>query len=112
MINKKDIIAINQRFDKGNFDNESSLDYALSHLKHQISWTKQLAYIIRAILIDHVFEEGNKRTACAVLIAHVDLNSCKINEKKALDIIKRVVLKNITSISNIQEMIEDAIQKK
>lgn len=112
ILTKKDIIAVNQKFDMGHFDNESSLDYALSWFKHNISWTKQLAYLIRAILIDHVFEEGNKRTTCAVLMAYVELNNCRIEEKKAISIIKRVVLKNVKSIVVIQRMIEDAIEKK
>ncbi len=112
MITKKDIIAFNQKFDKGYFENESSLDFALSHFKQDISWAKKLAYLIRAILVDHVFEEGNKRTACAVLLYYVDEKEYKIEEKTAISIIKRIVLKNIISINNIKRMIEDGITKK
>lgn len=107
-----DIIAVNQRFANGYFENESSLEYALSQFKHNIAWTKQLAYLIRAILIDHVFEEGNKRTACALLLIYPDLNYYKIDKKLAVNIIKRITLKNIKNISNIQRMIEDGITKK
>lgn len=112
ILTKKNIIAINQRFADGYFENESSLDYALSQFKHHIAWTKQLAYLIRAILIDHVFEEGNKRTACALLLIYSDLNYYKIDKKIAVNIIKRIVLKNIKSILSIQRMIEDGITKK
>jgi len=107
VLTKKDIIAINQQFDKGHFNNESSLSYALSFFKKDIAWTKQLAYLLRAILLDHVFEEGNKRTACAVLITYVYLNEYEIEEKKAVALIKRIILKNIISIKRIKEMIED-----
>jgi prophage maintenance system killer protein len=112
MLTKKDIIAFNQKFDKGHFENESSLDFALSCLKQNISWSKKAAYLLRAILIDHVFEEGNKRTAYMVLIYCIEYEEYTINDKKAADIIKRIVLKNITSIQKIQRMIEDGITEK
>jgi len=110
-LTKKDIIAVNQQFSRGYFENESSLDYALSHLKQNLSWTKKTAYITRAILIDHIFEDGNKRTAYFVLIYLANVHGYIIEEKKALNIIKRVILKNITSIKKIKDMIENAIAK-
>ena len=112
ILTKKDILAFNQKFDAGFFKNESSLDYALSNLKRNIAWTRKLAYLIRAILIDHVFEEGNKRTTCAVLLFYVDHEGYEIEEKKAVSIIKTILLKNITSIEKTKMMIEDAVTKK
>ena len=111
-LTKKDIITINQEFAQGHFENESSLDFALNQTKRNISWTKQLAYLMRAILVDHVFHDGNKRSACAVLLTYVELNNCKIEEKQAINIIKNLVLKNEKSITNMQRRIEDAITKK
>lgn len=111
ILTKKDIIAVNQQFDQGNLNNESSLDYALSHFKKNVVWTKQLAYLLRAIITDHVFEEGNKRTACAVLMFYVQDNGYKIEERRAVSIIKRIVLNNKISIKKIKEMIEDGISK-
>jgi prophage maintenance system killer protein len=109
---KKDIIGINQSFDTGNLRNEASLDFALAQSKRSISWTKSLAFLLRAILIDHAFEEGNKRTACALMIASVEMHDCIITEKTAVDITKRIILKNMTSIESIQRMIEDGIAKQ
>jgi hypothetical protein len=111
-INKKDIIAFNQRFDRGYFDNESSLDFALSFFKKDINWTKKISYLLRAILIDHVFEEGNKRTAAAVLLYYIEYKGYKIQERIVVNIIKRIVLYNITSIKKIKMMIEDGISKQ
>ena len=110
-LTKKDIVAINQKFAEGFFENESSLDYALSLFKQNISWIKQLAHLVRAILIDHVFVDGNKRSSYMVLINYIDLKGYKIEEKKAINIIKNIVLKNKKSIIQIQRMIEDAITK-
>jgi len=111
-ISKKDVIAFNQQFDKGYFENESSLDFALSYFKQNISWTKKVAYLARAILIDHVFQEANKRTTAALLIYYADYNNYEFEEKKLVNMIKRILMKNITSIKRIQMMIEDGITKK
>jgi len=111
ILTKKDLIAINQKFAEGYFENESSLNYALSLFNQNIPWTKQLANLIRAILIDHSFRDGNKRSACVVLLNYVDLKGYKIEGKKAVDIVKLIVIKNIKSIKKIERMIEDAITK-
>lgn len=112
ILTKKDLTAANQNFADGYLRNEPSLDYALEYQKHNIAWTKKLAHLIRAILIDHIFEEGNKRTACAILLDYVNYYEYEINEKTALMLIKNIILKNITSIKRIKEMIEDGISKK
>jgi death-on-curing family protein len=111
-LTKKDIIAMNQKFFSGEFQKESDLNFALECTKHKISWTKQLAYLIRAILIGHVFVDGNKRTAYMLLLDYVDLNGCKIEEKQAVTMIKNWVLKHEENIENIQRRIEDAVTKK
>ena len=111
-LNKKDIIAFNQKFDEGHFNNESSLDFALSFQKNNISWTKKLAYLLRAIIVYHVFEEGNKRTAYCILQYCIEEEKYHIKEKTALLIIKKILMKNITSIKKIKWMIEDGISKK
>lgn len=108
-LTKKDIIAVNQQFADGHFENESSLDYALHQFKQNIAWTKQLSFLVRAILVDHVFEEGNKRTALAVLVWIVKSNGYEIEEQKAVNIIKTIVTKNIKNIKKIRELIENAI---
>jgi len=111
-LTKKDIMAINQQFGECYFENESSLDYALDYLKQNIAWTKQLAYLIRAVLVDHVFGDGNKRTSCFILLFYINANGYDIEDKKALSMVKRIVLKNTTSINKIRMMIEDAITKR
>lgn len=112
ILTKKDLIATNQYFANGFLRNEPSLDYALQYQKHNIAWTKKLAHLIRAILIDHIFEEGNKRTTCAILLDYVNYYEYEIKEKTALMMIKNIILKNITSIEKIKQMIEDGISKK
>ena len=110
-LTKKDIIAINKKFSTGDFENESSLNFSLEHSKHSIAWTKQLAYLIRSILIDHVFVDGNKRSAYTLLLVFIELNDWNIKEDRAVEIIKTLVLKKEKSIGNIQRRIENAITK-
>ena len=110
MLSKQDIIDINKEFDKGNVVNESSLEYTLSILKNTIDWLKQTSYLVRAILIDHIFEEGNKRTAAAIIIAYFDANKFAYNPYKLDKIIEKIVKKNINNVNEIGRSIKSVIR--
>ena len=63
LINKKDIIGVNKEIGcNGEFSNESSLEFALSIVKQKKSWLFELCYIVRSLLVDHVFQAPNGRT--------------------------------------------------
>ena len=111
ILSKKDIIALNQEFDEGHFHNESSLDFALSYVKKTENWTKALAWLTRAILLDHVFEDGNKRTAALLIKTVVDYEGFSTSDEKIIKLVKSIILKNTTSIKKIEEMVQDAIQQ-
>ena len=108
MITKEDIINLNKEFDKGKLVNESSLDFAFSNFKHTKDWTKQLAYLVRAILIDHVFEEGNKRTSSALIIILLEIQKIDYDPISVDEIIIEILKKNITDINKIRRMIKNA----
>ena len=82
MFSVQDVIEVNKEFDKGKIVNEGSLEFALSSIKNTKDWITQLAYLIRSIVLDHVFEEGNKRTAVALIIAYAEAH------KRAYDLTK------------------------
>jgi prophage maintenance system killer protein len=107
---KKDIIALNELFDKASFHNEASLEFALSYAKRSDNWTKGLAFLTRAILIDHVFEEGNKRTAALLIKTYAECEGHNTYDDKVVKLIRQIILRNITSITRIEEMIKDAIK--
>lgn len=109
-LTKKDIVSLNEKFYNGAVINESSLDYAISVAKKTTNWSKAIAYLIRAILIDHVFEEGNKRTAALLTTTYIDMIGYSYSKKKINNIIKNIVLKRIKSIRKIEEMIKDATE--
>jgi len=110
LLTKKDIIALNQEFEEGTLHNETSLDFALSYANKTENWTKALALLTRAILLDHVFEEGNKRTTALLIKAYAEHEGHNTIDDKILKSIKEIILKNISSIKRIEEMIKDAIQ--
>lgn len=103
------MITINQMFDQGHLNNEASLDFALDYARRTENYTKALAYITRAILIDHVFEEGNKRTAACLIKSYIEYEGHKIYDDKLLIMIKEILAKNISSINKIEEVIKDVI---
>jgi prophage maintenance system killer protein len=111
LLSKKDIIALNLEFEDGALHNEESLDFALSYAKKTENWSKALAWIVRAILIDHVFEEGNKRTAALLIKSYAEYEGCGTYDDKVVKIIKEIILKNITGITRIEDMIKNVIQK-
>ena len=69
-----------------------------------------MAWLTRAILLDHVFEEGNKRTAALLIKTYSDYEGYETYDDKIVKIIKEIILKNITSIRKIEEMIKNAIK--
>ena len=110
MLTRKDIIALNQKFEDGSINNEASLDFALSYARRTENWTKALAYLVRAINLDHVFNEGNKRTAALLIISYAELEGYGVYEDKVISLVAKIALKNISSIKKIEEMIQDAIR--
>lgn len=110
ILTKKDIIALNREFDIGTLHNESSLDFAIDYARKTENWTKALAFLTRAILLDHVFEEGNKRTTALMIKTYAIYEGFEIYDNQLIKLIKDILLKNITSISKIEDMIKNAIK--
>lgn len=110
ILTKKDIMVLNQEFEDGSFHNESSLEFALGYAKKTENWTKALAWLVRAILLDHVFEEGNKRTAALLIKTYAEYECHKTYDDKIIKLIKEVIIRKISSIRKIEDMIKDAIR--
>lgn len=108
-VSRKDILAINAKFDKGTVINKSSLDYSLQQANQTKSWLKACAFLVRALLIDHVFEEGNKRTAAALIAGFFEENELNYNPEIISKAVVEILNKNITNITNIERVILNAI---
>lgn len=109
MLNEKDIIAINSEFANGNVINKSSLSYVINAVKRSNSWIKSVAYLVRGILIDHIFEEGNKRTASAVIVYYLEEKHYKYDLDEVNKIVIRIIKDNINDIKKIERLIENVI---
>jgi hypothetical protein len=106
VLSKKDIISLNQHFHDGTILNEGSLDYAISLARKTTNWSKSLAYLVRSILLDNVFEEGNKRTTALLILTYSSMLGYDITDKKISTLIKSVVLLKIIDLRKIEEMIK------
>lgn len=100
-ITEKDLISINLKFDDGTIINRGALEFALSSIRKDQDWKEQIAYLLRALLSDHVFKDGNKRTAMHLLFMALERQDFGFKE----DEIKRMII-NIAKggISDIKEI--------
>lgn len=109
-ISKEDLIRINQGFG-GNLRNDSSLDYALDAQKNnKLGDYKKLAYLLRAILVDHPFSDGNKRTAIFLCLYFAEENKKQVDRELLLEQIISIAKNNISEIRNIEWRIKTCIR--
>lgn len=109
LLTKKDVIRINQEFADGSFQNESSLDYAVSTLKYKKSWLYDLSQLSRALLVDHTFRDGNKRTTLALILLYFEEKNIKYDRERLLLVIEKIAKKNINNINKVMGLIRDVI---
>ena len=101
-ISKEDLLRINRGFG-GNLRSSSSLDFAFSKLENRkLGLYKRLAYLWRAILVDHPFSDGNKRTAAFVAFVFATEENKKIDRELLLHRIVSIAKNNIHEIRNIE----------
>jgi death-on-curing family protein len=109
-ISKEDLIRINHGFG-GNLRNESSLDYALDEQKNnKLGIYKKLAYLLRAILVDHPFSDGNKRTAMFLCLSFAEENRKQVDKDLLLEQIVSIAKNNINEMRNIEWRIKNCIR--
>lgn len=106
MYNFKDIIRINREVgESGEVRDESSLKFALSIVKNNKSWIYELSYIIRSLIVDHPFIDGNKRTAYVLCSIYFSDHNRKLNKQKLVETIYLIAKKNISDINKIARKI-------
>ena len=110
MLTRKNLIRINRQFASGRIINESSLDFVLKQTYRSPHWFKIMCLLSRTILLDHVFEDGNKRTATGVIMTYLDLNGQTYNPDKIAQIVLQITKQNVSSITKIGRLINYAIK--
>ena len=109
-ISKEDLLRINKGFG-GGLRSDSSLDFAFDMQENQkLGPYKKLAYLLRAILVDHPFTDRNKRTAMFLTLAFANDQNQKVDRELLLHQIVSIAKKNITDIRIISDRIKTAIK--
>ena len=109
-ISKLEIIRINKGFG-GGLRNDASIDFALNMQENKrLGKYKKLAYLLRAILVDHPFSDGNKRTAMFFVFAFADEYKKRVDNELVKHHILAIARKNINEIRNIEWRIKNAIK--
>lgn len=108
-ISKENIIRIGKGFG-GELRNDASIDFAIDKQSNsKLGEYKKLAYLIRALVIDHPFTDGNKKTAAYVVFTFAE----QFNKQVDLELIKEqmisIAAKNINSIRAIEERLRNVI---
>ncbi len=109
-ISKEAILRINKGFG-GNLRSDSSLNFAIEMQENKkIGHYKKLAYFWRAILVDHPFSDGNKRTAAFIAFAFAEENNKHVDRELLIHHIISIAKQNITEIKNIEWRLKNAIR--
>ena len=106
---KIDIVRINEGFG-GYLRNDASLDFAIKMQENnRLGIYKKLAYLWRAILVDHPFSDGNKRTMMYISLEFANEYNKTVYNDLLTHHIHSVASKNISEILNIERRIKNAI---
>jgi len=109
-ISKKELIRINKGFG-GSLRSDSSLDFAFQRIKNnKLGKYKKLAYLFRAILVDHPFSDGNKRTAAYAALSFAEDNDKIVYMDLLTHHITSISKQNINNIRNIEYRLKNAIK--
>ena len=109
-IGKDELIRINNGFG-GSLRNDASIDFAIDKQEDKkLGEYKKLAYLFRAILVDHPFTDGNKRTAAFVAYKFADECNKHIDEQLLTHQILSIAKENITNIRQIEWRLKNAIR--
>ena len=109
IIDKKDLLRVNTGFG-GNLRSDSSIDFAFDRINDKkLGAYKKLAYLMRAVLVDHPFSDGNKRTATFICLAFADKHHKQVDRELLIHHIISIAKKNIQEIRNIEWRLKNAI---
>ncbi len=109
-ITKKELLRINHGFG-GNLRSDSSLDYALDKMSSKkLGIYKKISYLMRSILVDHPFSDGNKRTAAYVALHFATESNKETDMELLIHHIISIAKQNIHDINKIEWRIKNAIK--
>ncbi len=109
-ISKEDLLRINKGFG-GGLRSDASIDFAIQMQDNKkLGDYKKLAYLWRAILVDHPFTDGNKRTAIFLAFAFAEEHGKDPERDLLLHHTLSIASKNLTNIRQIEWRLKNAIK--
>ncbi len=101
---------MNSRFG-GHLRNAASLEFAINVQENKkFGDYKKLAYLWRAILVDHPFNDGNKRTAMFIAFAFAEEQNKTADRELLIHHVQFIASKNINNIRQIETRLKNAIR--
>ena len=111
MCMKKEIIKINKELG-GKLVRPSSLDFACDKIKSEKNIYKRNACLLRAIVVDHPFDDMNKSTATIIITRNFNKHKIKCKEEPFLKGIRNIAKKNIIDLNKIERDLRKWCPKK
>lgn len=104
------IVKINQDLG-GTLVRPNSLDYACDRFKDEKSIFRKNAYLIRALVIDHPFDDFNKSTAVSITLQEFNKHGIKCKENTYLKGMVRIAKNNVSDINKIESKLRKWCKK-
>ncbi len=105
---RRQLAGINRKFSSGVMVNKGSLDFALSSVFRGKDWQERLAFVVRALICDRVFEDGNKRTAAAYMMGVLEHLKYRYDPFRIDQLVLKMAKNNVSDLKKIRRMIENA----
>lgn len=108
-ISKEELLRINKGFG-GGLRSDASIDFAIDKQRdRKLGEYKKLAYLFRAILVDHPFTDGNKRVAMFLAFQFAEEYDKKVEKELLIHHITSIAKKNIINIRQLEWRLKNAI---
>lgn len=108
-INK--IVKLNKKHG-GNLINKSNLDFAVEKANNEKNIYKRNAHIIRGIIVNHPFLDGNKRTTTEIVLEDFKRNKYKCDKRKFEKGILNIAKQNEGNLNKISKRLRKWCSKK
>ena len=104
-------VRINQELG-GRLARSGSLDFACDAAQRETTVFKRVALLVRAIVIDHPFNDFNKTTASIIALREFQRNNVAVAEEAFLRALRRIAQQNITDLKRIERMLQKCCHKR
>lgn len=110
IIKIQDLIRKNKEFG-GCLINKSNLEYAIEKSNKEKEIYKSNAYLVRGIIVNHPFLDGNKRTTSDIIMRRFEKEGIRCDEKQLVKGIVNIAKKNIGDINKISNRLRKWCKK-